>query len=142
MNHGKIDRSHNFYLFSSSSSSYESSTGGCYFRGLDFPDRPHTTPPSVTNLAFIPQGVTESRKYYNSLDSSGSESDVEDGNIVLNRSFENRHDFVKSVSLGDMRELNSIEASVGPRKIEKIGKEMLAKHEKYAGKDLIEFFCR
>jgi len=114
-------------LFTSSSSSYESTLGNTSYIN-EYPERPHTSPPSLINLASTKE--VDSRKYDDQVDNatySDSTSSIDDEGYALVE----KHALFKSNSIGDLRELEYIAAQLGTRKIEKVGKEMLEKHNKY-----------
>ncbi|XP_057305589.1 uncharacterized protein LOC130643593 isoform X2 [Hydractinia symbiolongicarpus] len=115
--------------------SYDSSLGASY--GNYMSARPHTSPPSLNSSPqfsyrhLAPDKLYEGIGDITNTDSDGMDEETEpdDGEVFIENSALRRRNFTKSNTLGDLRELAGVSNSIGSKKVDQIGKNMLKRYK-------------
>lgn len=99
--------------------------------------RPHTSPPSLNSSPqfsyrhMAPDKLYEGVGDITNTDSDGMDEETEpdDGEVFIENSALRRRNFTKSNTLGDLRELAGVSNSLGSKKVDQIGKNMLKRYK-------------
>ena len=125
-----------------SSSSYETSLGGSYSRVYELPERPHTSPPSLSSYPPFSASLDRPRKIYrrqNDIFRRESDSLNEGDDDVFTIKTFCTPKLLRSNTLSDLRALASVQGKIGSKEVGKIGKQMLRRHQEKSSRGLLTF---